>query len=67
MEYLKSNLQMEIHLGGEDFDDTIVEYLVNEFKKDNGIDLKSDKLALQRLKSLQRKQKLSSLLRHKQK
>ena len=29
-------------LGGEDFDNTIVDYLVNEFKKDNGIDLKSD-------------------------
>ena len=37
-------------LGGEDFDNTIVEYLLNEFKKENGIDLKSDKLALQRLK-----------------
>ena len=33
-------------MGGEDFDDTIVEYLAGEFKKDNGIDLKSDKLAL---------------------
>ena len=32
-------------LGGEDFDDAIVEYLANEFKKDNGINLKSDKLA----------------------
>ena len=32
-------------LGGEDFDNTIVDYLVAEFKKDNGIDLKSDKLA----------------------
>ena len=37
-------------LGGEDFDDAMVEYVVSEFKKDNGIDLKSDKLALQRLK-----------------
>ena len=37
-------------LGGEDFDDSIVEYLASEFKKDNGIDLKTDKLALQRLK-----------------
>ena len=34
-------------LGGEDFDDAIVDYLADEFKKDNGIDLKSDKLALQ--------------------
>ena len=37
-------------LGGEDFDDIIVDYLVSEFKKDNGINLKTDKLALQRLK-----------------
>jgi len=37
-------------LGGEDFDDTIVDYLTNEFKKDSGIDLKTDKLALHRLK-----------------
>ena len=37
-------------LGGEDFDNTIVDYLVGEFKKDNGIDLRTDKLALQRLK-----------------
>ena len=31
-------------LGGEDFDDTIVDYLITEFKKDNGIDLRTDKL-----------------------
>ncbi len=37
-------------LGGEDFDLRIVEYLADEFKKDQGIDLRSDKLALQRLK-----------------
>lgn len=37
-------------LGGEDFDMRIVDYLAEEFKKDQGIDLKSDKLALQRLK-----------------
>ena len=37
-------------LGGEDFDMRIVEYLADEFKKENGIDLRSDKLALQRLK-----------------
>ena len=45
-------------LGGEDFDDAIVEYLANEFKKDNGIDLKSDKLALQRLKEAAEKAKI---------
>ena len=44
-------------LGGEDFDNTIVEYLVSEFKKDNGIDLRSDKLALQRLKEAAEKAK----------
>ena len=45
-------------LGGEDFDDSIVDYLVSEFKKDNGIDLKSDKLALQRLKEAAEKAKM---------
>ena len=45
-------------LGGEDFDDKIVDYLVNEFKKDNGIDLKTDKLALQRLKEAAEKAKI---------
>ncbi|MDC3039564.1 molecular chaperone DnaK [Candidatus Pelagibacter sp.] len=45
-------------LGGEDFDNSIVEYLISEFKKDNGIDLKSDKLALQRLKESAEKAKI---------
>jgi len=45
-------------LGGEDFDDTIVNYLTDEFKKDNGIDLKNDKLALQRLKEAAEKAKI---------
>jgi len=45
-------------LGGEDFDDAIVNYLIDEFKKDNGIDLKSDKLALQRLKEAAEKAKI---------
>jgi len=45
-------------LGGEDFDNTIVEYLIVEFKKDNGIDLTSDKLALQRLKEAAEKAKI---------
>ena len=54
-------------LGGEDFDDTIVDYLINEFKKDNGIDLRTDKLALQRLKSLQKRQRLNCLQQLKQK
>ena len=45
-------------LGGEDFDNTIVDYLVSEFKKENGIDLKTDKLALQRLKEAAEKAKI---------
>ena len=45
-------------LGGEDFDNTIVDYLIGEFKKDNGIDLRSDKLALQRLKEAAEKAKI---------
>ena len=45
-------------LGGEDFDNTIVDYLVNEFKKENGINLKTDKLALQRLKEAAEKAKI---------
>tara|TARA_B100001173_G_scaffold105695_1_gene91517 strand:- start:733 stop:2658 length:1926 start_codon:yes stop_codon:yes gene_type:complete len=45
-------------LGGEDFDNTIVEYLIGEFKKDSGINLKSDKLALQRLKEAAEKAKI---------
>jgi molecular chaperone DnaK len=45
-------------LGGEDFDVRLVEYLTSEFKKDNGIDLKKDKLALQRLKEAAEKAKI---------
>jgi len=45
-------------LGGEDFDNKIVQYLIEEFKKDSGIDLKSDKLALQRLKEAAEKAKI---------
>jgi len=45
-------------LGGEDFDDQIVNYLADEFKKDNGINLKTDKLALQRLKEAAEKAKI---------
>ena len=45
-------------LGGEDFDHTIVEFLADEFKKENGIDLREDKLALQRLKEAAEKAKI---------
>jgi molecular chaperone DnaK len=45
-------------LGGEDFDMRLVDYLANEFKKESGIDLRSDKLALQRLKEASEKAKI---------
>jgi len=45
-------------LGGEDFDQRIMDYLVDEFKKDNGVDLKKDVLALQRLKESAEKAKI---------
>ena len=45
-------------LGGEDFDLTVIDYLADEFKKDNGIDLHSDALALQRLKEAAEKAKI---------
>jgi len=45
-------------LGGEDFDLTLVDYLADEFKKENGIDLRGDKMALQRLKEAAEKAKI---------
>ena len=48
----------DTHLGGEDFDIEIIDYLADEFKKDNGIDLRQDKLALQRLKEAAEKAKI---------
>ncbi|MDC0037728.1 molecular chaperone DnaK [Alphaproteobacteria bacterium] len=48
----------DTHLGGEDFDLEIINYLADEFKKDNGIDLRKDKLALQRLKEGAEKAKI---------
>ena len=45
-------------LGGEDFDQRIMDYLVDEFRKDNGVDLKKDMLALQRLKEAAEKAKI---------
>ncbi|GEL67914.1 molecular chaperone DnaK [Marinilactibacillus psychrotolerans] len=44
-------------LGGDDFDEKIIDYLVAEFKKDNGVDLSKDKMALQRLKDAAEKAK----------
>lgn len=45
------------HLGGDDFDNKIIDYMVAEFKKENGIDLAQDKMALQRLKDAAEKAK----------
>jgi len=48
----------DTHLGGEDFDQRVMDYLVAEFKKDQGIDLRADKMALQRLKEAAEKAKM---------
>ena len=47
----------DTHLGGDNFDDLIISYLVDEFKKSNGIDLRNDPMALQRLKEAAEKAK----------
>ncbi len=48
----------DTHLGGDDFDQRIIDWLVDEFKRDQGIDLKQDKMALQRLKEGAEKAKI---------
>ena len=48
----------DTHLGGEDFDNQVINYLVEEFKKDSGIDLRKDPLAMQRLKEAGEKAKI---------
>jgi molecular chaperone DnaK len=48
----------DTHLGGEDFDNRVINYLVDEFKKDQGIDLRKDPLAMQRLKEAGEKAKI---------
>jgi molecular chaperone DnaK len=48
----------DTHLGGEDFDLRVIDYLADEFKKDQGIDLRDDKMALQRLKEAAEKAKM---------
>jgi len=48
----------DTHLGGDDFDQVIINYLADEFKKDQGIDLRNDKMALQRLKEAAEKAKI---------
>ena len=51
------------HLGGDDFDNEIINYIIKEFKKENGIDLSKDKLAMQRLKEAAEKANVSSTRR----
>ncbi len=48
----------DTHLGGEDFDNTIIEYLASEFQKDQGVDIRKDRMALQRLKEAAEKAKI---------
>jgi molecular chaperone DnaK len=48
----------DTHLGGEDFDLRLIDYLASEFKKDQGIDIRTDKMALQRLKEAAEKAKM---------
>jgi molecular chaperone DnaK len=48
----------DTHLGGEDFDQRLIEYLATEFKKDQGIDIRNDRMALQRLKEAAEKAKM---------
>jgi molecular chaperone DnaK len=48
----------DTHLGGDDFDQAIIDYMVEEFKKDNGMDLSTDSIALQRLKESAEKAKV---------
>jgi molecular chaperone DnaK len=48
----------DTHLGGEDFDQRVMDHLADEFKKDQGIDLRNDKMALQRLKEAAEKAKI---------
>ncbi len=46
------------HLGGDDFDQRIIDWMADEFKTENGIDLRKDKMALQRLKEAAEKAKI---------
>ncbi len=48
----------DVHLGGDDVDETVIEYLIAEFKKDTGIDVSNDKMVLQRLKDAAEKAKI---------
>jgi len=48
----------DTHLGGDDFDQRIIQWLIDEFKKESGVDLKNDRMALQRLKEAAEKAKI---------
>jgi molecular chaperone DnaK len=48
----------DTHLGGDDFDQVLIDWLADEFKKDQGVDLKNDTAALQRLKEAAEKAKI---------
>lgn len=48
----------DTHLGGDDFDNVVIQWILEEFKKDNGIDLSQDKMALQRIKDAAEKAKI---------
>src|SRR5262249_49082533 len=48
----------DTHLGGDDIDERLIQWIINEFKKDQGIDLSKDKMALQRLKEAAEKAKI---------
>ncbi|MBR3556225.1 MAG: molecular chaperone DnaK, partial [Oscillospiraceae bacterium] len=48
----------DTHLGGDDFDECVMQYMVNEFKRENGIDLSADRVAMQRLREAAEKAKI---------
>ena len=54
----------DVHLGGDDFDQVIIDWLASEFQAEESIDLRQDPMALQRLKEAAEKQKLNFLARH---
>ena len=53
----------DTHLGGDDFDQRIIDYIADEFKKEQGIDLRKDQMALQRLKEAAEKAKKRAVVR----
>ena len=56
----------DTHLGGDDFDQRIIDYLANEFKNTDGIDLRTDAMAMQRLKDAAEKAKINYQVHRKQ-